>query len=90
MFNAGQLADACLIPPDRVLWIGVVERDEEALAALESVWYEVLDAVMSGRTSQLACPECHAEGMQVEERGDRVMVSCPSCKRSVEVVTSGA
>ena len=75
-----------MIRDDRVLWICAVERDEEALAALESVWYEVLDAVMSGRTSQLACPECHAAGMQVEERGDRVMVSCASCKRSVEFV----
>ena len=67
-----------------------VERDEEALAALESVWYEVLDAVMSGRTSQLTCPECQSEGMQVEQRGDRVTVSCPSCQRSVEFVMNVA
>lgn len=67
-----------------------VERDEEALAALESVWYEVLDAVLAGRASQLTCPECHADGLQVEQRGDRTTVACPSCQRSVEFVTNVA
>lgn len=68
----------------------VDNRDEEAVAALESVWYEVFDAVMTGRTSELNCPECHASGMMVEQRGERVFVSCAACRRAVEFVVQGA
>jgi hypothetical protein len=67
-----------------------VERDEEALAALESVWYEVLDAVQAGRAAQLACPECHADGLRVETLGDRITLSCPSCQREVVFQTNTA
>lgn len=66
-----------------------VERDEEAQAALESVWFDVLEAVTTGRTQNLACPECHSEGMMVEELGGHVKVSCRACRRTVEFVTSG-
>ena len=65
-----------------------VERDEEAMGALESVWYEVFDAVMAGRANQLPCPECQADGLRVETIGDRVNVSCPSCQRSVEFMNT--
>jgi len=67
-----------------------VETDEEALAALESVWYEILDAVQAGRTAQLACPECHADGLRVETQGDRITVSCPACQRQVEFQSNTA
>ncbi|HUJ29344.1 MAG TPA: hypothetical protein VLW85_25165 [Myxococcales bacterium] len=62
------------------------EHAEERLAALESVWYEIIEAVNAGRTAGLICPECNApEGLQVEEGQGRVIVTCPSCKRVVEV-----
>lgn len=65
-----------------------VERDEERLAALESVWYEIVEAVQSGRTAQLSCPECQADGLTVETEGDRVLVSCGVCRRTLEFRTS--
>jgi Zn ribbon nucleic-acid-binding protein len=62
------------------------ENQEDRLAALESVWYEVIEAVNCGRTQGLVCPECqHADGLQVEEQQGRTIVSCPNCKRVVEV-----
>jgi hypothetical protein len=62
------------------------EHAEDRLAALESVWYEVIEAVNAGRTSGLTCPECNsAGGLQIEEQQGRTMVSCPACKRVVEV-----
>jgi hypothetical protein len=62
------------------------EHAEDRLAALESVWYEVIEAVTAGRTSGLVCPECNApEGLVVEEQQGRTLVSCPKCKRTVEV-----
>jgi phage FluMu protein Com len=62
------------------------EHAEDRLAALESVWYEIIEAVHAGRTSGLICPECNsADGLQVEERQGHTVVSCPSCKRVVEV-----
>lgn len=62
------------------------EHAEDRLAALESVWYEIIEAVNAGRTGGLLCPECHApDGLEVEEEQGRVRVSCPSCKRVVEV-----
>ncbi|MBS2022131.1 MAG: hypothetical protein JST92_06945 [Deltaproteobacteria bacterium] len=62
------------------------DNAEDKLAALESVWYDVIDAVNAGRTNGLICPECqHPDGLQVEERQGRVEVSCPNCKRVVEV-----
>ncbi len=67
-----------------------MERDEDQLAALESVWYEVIDAVMSGRGAQVPCPECQADGLRVEEQGDRITVTCPTCGRSVEFQNTSA
>jgi len=62
------------------------ENAEERLLALESVWYEVIEAVQAGRTNGLVCPECNApEGLSVEEQQGRTVVSCPKCKRIVEV-----
>ena len=61
-------------------------QEDDAQAALESVWYEVIEAVMSGRANQLTCPECNAGGLQVETVGGRATVTCPSCRRSVEFV----
>jgi DNA-directed RNA polymerase subunit RPC12/RpoP len=62
------------------------EHAEERLAALESVWYEIIEAVNAGRTTGLVCPECNSpEGLQVEERQGRTVVACPNCKRVVEV-----
>lgn len=58
--------------------------DEETLAALESTWYEVIEAVMAGRTSQLPCPQCHADGLRVEQQGDRITVACPACQAQAE------
>ena len=62
------------------------EQAEDRLAALESVWYEIIEAVNAGRTTGLVCPECNSpEGLQVEERQGRTVVACPNCKRVVEV-----
>ena len=62
------------------------ENAEDRLAALESVWYEVIEAVNAGRTSGLTCPECNAPGgLVVEEQQGRTLVSCPACHRVVEV-----
>ena len=62
------------------------EQAEDRLAALESVWYEIIEAVNAGRTTGLVCPECNSpEGLQVEERQGRTVVTCPNCKRVVEV-----
>jgi hypothetical protein len=59
---------------------------EDRLAALESVWYDVIEAVNAGRTAGLICPECnHPDGLQVEERQGRTEVRCPNCQRVVEV-----
>ena len=67
------------------------EHAEERLAALESVWYEIIEAVNAGRTANLICPECHApEGLQVEEQQGRAIITCPSCKRVVEVGIASA
>jgi transcription elongation factor Elf1 len=69
----------------------VVHVSEERLAELESLWYEVVEAVNAGRTNGLVCPECsHPEGLQVEEQAGRVSVSCPNCKRVVEVQVNTA
>jgi hypothetical protein len=62
------------------------ERPEDRLSELESLWYEVVEAVTAGRTQGLVCPECRfSEGLLVEERGGRTAVTCPNCKRVVEV-----
>jgi len=62
------------------------EHAEDRLAALESVWYEIIEAVNAGRTAGLICPECnHPDGLRVEEQQGRVVVTCPGCKRVVEV-----
>ncbi|HXL39843.1 MAG TPA: hypothetical protein VN928_04780 [Myxococcales bacterium] len=62
------------------------EHAEERLAALESVWHEIIEAVNAGRTAGLICPECNApDGLQVEEQQGHAVVSCPNCKRVVEV-----
>ncbi len=62
------------------------EHAEDRLAALESVWYEIIEAVSAGRTTGLICPECNApDGLSVEEQQGRTQVSCPKCMRTVEV-----
>ena len=62
------------------------DHAEDRLAALESVWYEVIEAVNAGRTAGLLCPECNSpDGLQVEEQQGRTIVTCPNCKRVVEV-----
>ena len=62
------------------------DSPEDRLSELESLWYEVVEAVTAGRTQGLVCPECRfAEGLVVEERWGRTVVSCPNCKRVVEV-----
>lgn len=67
------------------------DNAEDRYAELESVWYEVIEAVNAGRTNGLVCPECNApEGLQVAEQGGRVEVSCPNCKRVVEVQVNTA
>ena len=59
---------------------------EDRVAALESVWYDVIEAVNAGRTAGLLCPECnHPDGLRVEEQGGRVSVTCANCNRVVEV-----
>ena len=69
----------------------MADRAEDRLAELESVWYEVVEAVNAGRTSGLTCPECnHPDGLEVEEQGGRVSVSCPNCKRVIEVQVNTA
>ncbi len=64
--------------------------NDAAIASLESVWYDVIDSVNAGRTQGLQCPECHADGLIVEEHAGRATITCPSCKREVEVVLQGA
>ena len=67
------------------------EHAEDRLTALESVWYEIIEAVNAGRTSGLVCPECNApDGLQVEERQGRTVVTCPNCKRVVQVAIAAA
>jgi len=67
------------------------EHAEQRVAALESVWYEIIEAVSAGRTSGLICPECNSpDGLQVEERQGRTVVSSPACKREVEVGIASA
>jgi len=62
------------------------ERPEDRLSEFESLWYEVVEAVTAGRTQGLVCPECgFSEGLVVQEHGGRTSVSCPNCKRVVEV-----
>ena len=62
------------------------EHAEDRMAALESVWYEIIEAVNAGRTAGLVCPECHSpDGLQIEEQQGRTLVTCPNCKRVVEV-----
>lgn len=69
----------------------VGESGDDRLAALESVWYEVVEAVSAGRTSGLVCPECqNPDGLQVEEQGGRVILTCTNCQRSVEVQVNTA
>jgi hypothetical protein len=69
----------------------VGESGEDRLAALESVWYDVIEAVSAGRTSGLICPECQSpDGLQVEEQAGRVTLSCAHCQRSVEVQVNTA
>ena len=62
-----------------------MEGTEDRLSELESLWYEVIEAVAAGRTQGLVCPECHSEGLEVLEEQGHVIVSCPACKRNVEV-----
>ncbi|MFL5310145.1 MAG: hypothetical protein ACJ79H_06765 [Myxococcales bacterium] len=62
------------------------ESPEDRLSEMESLWYEVVEAVTAGRTQGLVCPECaFSEGLVVEEQRGRTTVSCPNCKRVVEV-----
>jgi hypothetical protein len=62
------------------------EGPEDRLSELESLWYEVVEAVTAGRMQGLVCPECRfSEGLVVEELAGRTTVSCPNCKRVVEV-----
>ena len=67
------------------------DHQEERLVALESVWYEIIEAVNAGRTNGLTCPECNSpDGLQVEESQGRTRVSCPGCQRVVEVGIASA
>ena len=69
----------------------MVDNVEDRLAALESVWYDVIESVNAGRTAGLICPECsHPDGLQVQEQGGRVLVSCPNCQRIVEVAVNNS
>ena len=66
-------------------------ENEDRLAELESVWYDVIASVTAGRTNGLVCPECNApDGLQVEETGGKVIVRCPGCNREVEVQVNTA
>ncbi len=67
------------------------DHAEDRIAALESVWYDVIEAVNAGRTAGLKCPECsHADDLQIAEQGRRVTVACANCQRVVEVAVSNA
>jgi len=64
----------------------MADSAEDRLSELESLWYDIVEAVNAGRTQGLVCPECQfSEGLVVEERNGRTTVSCPHCKRIVEV-----
>ena len=64
----------------------MTDSAEDRLSELESLWYEVVEAVTAGRTQGLVCPECRfSEGLVVEDQRGRTTVSCPNCKRVVEV-----
>jgi hypothetical protein len=69
----------------------VVHISEERLAELESLWYEIVEAVNAGRTNGLVCPECsHPDGLTVEEQNGRATVTCPNCQRVIEVQVNTA
>jgi predicted Zn-ribbon and HTH transcriptional regulator len=61
------------------------ESTEDRQSELESLWYEIAQAIAAGRTQGLVCPECLSEGLEVEEQRGRTSVRCPNCKRFVEV-----
>jgi hypothetical protein len=64
---------------------------ENQMAELESVWYEVIEAVNAGRTNGLVCPECnHPDGLSVEETAGKVILRCAGCNRVVEVQVNTA
>jgi transcription elongation factor Elf1 len=67
-----------------------MDNPDDPMAALESLWYEVIDAAKNGRTAGLACPECQTEGLSVEQQGDRMIVTCLACHRQVEVMVGDA
>jgi hypothetical protein len=67
-----------------------MESAEDRLSALESLWYEIVEAVVQGRTQGLVCPECQREGLEVSEEQGRAKVSCAGCKRSVEIAIGTA
>ncbi len=67
------------------------EHAEDRLASLESVWYEIIEAVNAGRTNGLICPECNSpDRLTVEEGQGRAIITCPNCKRVVEVGIAAA
>ncbi len=53
-----------------------------------ALWQDVLDAVMSGRTSGHTCPECGEETIEAEidDMQTYMVVKCTSCGRYVEGV----
>jgi transcription elongation factor Elf1 len=67
------------------------EHREDRLASLESVWYEIVEAVNAGRTNGLICPECNSPGgLIVEEGQGRAVITCPNCKRVLEIGIASA
>jgi len=54
--------------------------DEEALM----VWQDVLDMVVNGRPSEVACPYCHHRPLTIEEIDHSTRISCSKCGKFIQ------
>jgi hypothetical protein len=48
------------------------------------LWQDVLDLVMSGRTSNLTCPFCKNGQLKVHTDERKTRVLCESCRKFIE------
>ncbi len=48
------------------------------------LWQDILDLVMGGRVSNLACPFCQKGQIQVTKLARTTRLECPSCRQFIE------